>query len=798
MRKESKPMKKKTYRILAMLLAGIMLLSSCKGDVDSSSAAGDEGTDLTTDEYYAQFNNLVVGEENVDVHPVLVGSGGYITDLVIHPKNSDVMYIRTDVGGAYRWEEETKEWTQLCWSFTIEGQYCVDGIALDPNDENVVYLFVGNNNIYVSTVYKSTDKGATWKDIGPDEIKADGNGKNRELGECIAVDPNNSNVIALGTRGTGFFVSENAGETWMKINVAGGNEEIRSIIADPTSGTINGRTKVWYLLVLGKGLYKSVDGAATWSQVSGLQEGVTYNGLASDRYGRVYVSYGGQREGNSDGKKEVVRGVVRLNKDGSWTNIGANLPADDGHTTYVALEVDYNNPNRIAVGVGTGVVEGSGANAWKPPIYYTTDGGATWTNITPIKTEKQAWEWKGKTHSVGAVASLTFGDGDELWMTDWTEVYYTANVSAATDEGRKWRTYIKNIEELVTFSGISVPNGLHDIVFCSADSSAFAIDDETVGQYPSQPGSRDNGRWQQADYCVAEPNFIVGAHTEQSSDNWSGTKGGVYYSYDGGYTWVGTNAIETGIHPGDIAVSADTTSILVMATCDGTVLYSFNRGRSWTFAEGAPSMFLPKHVWHGSSPLESDRNKGNVFYLMSPNGFYRSDDWGQNWTLTSETPEMDIYETRIVVQSIEGCPGEVWVHSQKGVWYSTDYGETFTKIEGLRGGKTDAVKMDLAIGAGKTKGTYTLYFMGYIGTNEYAVYYSEDKGKTWIKTTNYEDYTLAKLGIGMASWNQYGRVYFGSSGMGWNYIDTAEGVRYNAELKAAEEAANATSSETTN
>ena len=791
-------MKKKISRILAMLLAGVMLLTSCKGGGDTSSGSGEEsgGNDITTD--YAQFNNLVVGEENVDIHPVLVGSGGYITDLVIHPKNSDVMYIRTDVGGAYRWEEETKEWTQICWSFKLDGEYSVDGIALDPNDENVVYLFVGNNNIYISTVYKSTDKGATWKDIGPDNIKADGNGKNRELGECIAVDPNNSNFVVLGTRGTGFFVSENAGETWMNINVAGGNEEIRSIVADPTSGTVHGRTKVWYALVLGKGLYKSIDGAATWVNVKGLPDGVTYNQMSIDMYGRVYVTYGAQREVGADKQEDVVRGLVRYNKDGSWTNVGANLPADDGYATYLALDVDYDNPNRIIVGVGTGVVKGSGANAWKPPIYYTSDGGATWTNVTPITTDKMASGWKGNTHSTGSVASLTFGDGDELWMTDWTEVYYAANVSAATDEGRKWRTYIQNVEEHVTFSGISVPNGLHDIVFCSADSEAFAIDDETVGEYPSMPRSIDRAKFQQADYCVAEPNFIVGAHTQQSNSNWEGTPGGVYYSYDGGYTWTQTNAITTGIHPGDIAVSSDTTSILVLATCDGTVLYSFNRGRSWTFAEDAPSMFLPQHVWHGSSPLEADRNKGNVFYLMSPEGFYRSDDWGQHWTLTSETPEMDIYETGIVVKSIEDCPGEVWVKSKKGVWYSTDYGENFTKIEGLRGGITDSEGMGLTIGAGKTEGTYTVYFMGYIGTHEYAVYYSEDKGKTWIKTTNYEDYTLAKLKLSMASFNQYGRVYLGSSGMGWNYIDTAEGVRYNAELKAAEEAANTASSETAN
>lgn len=776
-------MKKKTYRILAMLLAGIMLLSSCKGDVDSSSTAGNEdGPELTTEEYYAQFNNLVVGEENVDIKPVHIGSGGYITGLLIHPKNSNVMYVRTDVGGAYRWEEETKEWTQICWSFQQEGQYCIDGFALDPNDENVIYLFAGNNNIYVTEVFKSTDKGETWTAIGPDEIKADGNGKNRELGECITVDPNNSNVIALGTRGTGFFVTENGGETWMKINVAGGTEEIRVVLADKTSGTVHGRTKVWYVLVLGKGLYKSVDGAATWSKVEGLPSDVTYNQMNLDKYGNLYVTYGAQREESVDKFSDVVRGLVRLNKNGTWTDLGKNLPAEDGYLTYLALDVDYNNPNRMIVGVGTGLVKEGKANAWKAPIYYTNNGGATWTDVTPITTDKQASGWKGNSHIMGSVASLTFGDGDELWVTDWSEVYYTANVSAAEDSGRKWRTYIENIEELVTFSGVAVPGGLHDLVVCSADSDAFALDDETVGQYPSQPRSIDRGRWQQSDYCASEPNFIVGAHTSQEE---SAKTGSISYSYDGGYSWTKANQLAEGIRPGDVAVSADTTSIMVMATLDGTVLYSYNRGRSWTFADDAPSFFLPSHVWHGSSPLESDKNKGNIFYLMSPDGLYRSENWGKNWTLVSEVPEMEIRETGVNVQTIPGCPGELWIKTSKGIYYSSDYGNTVVKLEGLRQGRNAAAMgMSFSVGAGKTEGTYTIYFQGLIGTNEYAIYYSEDKGKTWIKSTNYEDYTMAKLGKLVGSWNQYGRIYLGSSGTGWSYLDTADGVRYNEALKA--------------
>src|SRR4051812_20203285 len=70
------------------------------------------------------------------------GGGGYVDGLIYHSKAKDLLYSRTDVGGANRYDFAARRWIPLLDSLPRADQDMngVLSLALDPNDANKVYL----------------------------------------------------------------------------------------------------------------------------------------------------------------------------------------------------------------------------------------------------------------------------------------------------------------------------------------------------------------------------------------------------------------------------------------------------------------------------------------------------------------------------------------------------------------------------------------------------------------------------------------------------------------------------------
>ena len=199
-------MKKNTMRHTVAALAALALLGTSVPFAGTASAAATK--DIS---------------DTMTWGTLRIGGGGFVSGIVTGKK---VMYARTDVGGAYRYNYDTEAWEQLFGFITDadRGLLSVDAMAVDPSDDNTVYFLCGCAYFSAekTVIFKTTDGGKTFKEIDVTHlIKVMGNGDGRQFGESIAVDPDNPKIIYAGGDVTSDTKSKSAlikstdgGETW--------------------------------------------------------------------------------------------------------------------------------------------------------------------------------------------------------------------------------------------------------------------------------------------------------------------------------------------------------------------------------------------------------------------------------------------------------------------------------------------------------------------------------------------------------------------------------------------------------
>lgn len=113
-----------------------------------------------------------------------ISGGGFVTGVIMHPTQPNLMYARTDVGGAYRWDSATGRWVALTDFVTIADSNLlgVESIAVDPSDPGKVYLAAGTYTASWAgngAILRSSDQGTTWQRTNL-PIKMGGNESGRE------------------------------------------------------------------------------------------------------------------------------------------------------------------------------------------------------------------------------------------------------------------------------------------------------------------------------------------------------------------------------------------------------------------------------------------------------------------------------------------------------------------------------------------------------------------------------------------------------------------------------------------
>ena len=145
-------------------------------------------------------------------------ASGRISDFAVNPENTAEYYVGVASGNIWK---TTNNGTTFKPVFDKYGSYSMGCLAMDPNNSNVVWAGTGENNHqralgYGDGVYKTVDGGKSWKNMGLKD--------SRQIG-MILIDPRNSNIVYVAAEGSvwgsggerGLYKTIDGGENWNKV-----------------------------------------------------------------------------------------------------------------------------------------------------------------------------------------------------------------------------------------------------------------------------------------------------------------------------------------------------------------------------------------------------------------------------------------------------------------------------------------------------------------------------------------------------------------------------------------------------
>ncbi|NER14960.1 glycosyl hydrolase [Leptobacterium flavescens] len=161
-------------------------------------------------------------------------TSGRIADIAVNPKNNKEYYVATASGGVWKTINSGNTFKPV---FDNEGSYSIGCVTIDPNNPNVIWIGTGENNnqrsvAYGDGIYRSNDGGNSWTHMGL---------KNSEHIGNIIVDPRDSKVIYVSAIGPlwseggdrGLYKSEDGGKTWNNILNIDKHTGINEVVMDP-------------------------------------------------------------------------------------------------------------------------------------------------------------------------------------------------------------------------------------------------------------------------------------------------------------------------------------------------------------------------------------------------------------------------------------------------------------------------------------------------------------------------------------------------------------------------------------
>ncbi len=536
--------------------------------------------------------------------PVRLGAGGFITGFATHPLDASVRYCRTDVGNAYRWDAAQNLWIPMkvcnadgsgiaASAASAPTPGGVSSVAVDPSNTAIVFMAFAlphSNDVAGGTnlnIFKSRDGGKNFTAANLN-IASDPNGNWRTYGERLSVDPNYGNIVYYGSDSSGLYRSVDGGATFAPVTGSGAPAATANVIGvrsyqkgGVTAAFGQSVSSVVYALTGDGDVFRSADGGQNW----------TNSTAGAGLSGHVAVSAVDQKNGNLYVVQNGTTTVWRYSG-GAWTALaGAN-------TRYAVfgIAVDPNNSSRIFAAGGDS------------SLSRTTDGGAHWTSLGSLQFANTLG-WLPQTTGTNpfrSEAGLYFDRNGTLWLPQGNEgvLKYTPT-AANTETSAKFTIDSAGIEEFVARDVIIPKGGGDRAIVAVEDATGLVVtnpDTFSAKQIPLQTQLISNAN--SVASCPNDPNSLF---VSSSDINFTGYPVGGQnfsgYSFDGGATWARFGSIPTyvdgngktqSMQTGSIAVSrrsvwsAGADHLVYLPNYNFAPQYSKDGGKTWAQTASFP------------------------------------------------------------------------------------------------------------------------------------------------------------------------------------------------------------------
>lgn len=322
--------------------------------------------------------------------------GGRIDDLAVVESNPSTFFVGSASGGVWKTTNAGTTWTPV---FDNQAVSSIGDVTVAPSNPEIVWVGTGEPNNRQSSsfgdgVYKSTDGGLTWKNMGLRD--------SHHIGR-IVIDPNDSDIVyvaALGhlwgaNRERGLFKTTDGGLTWTNVLFINEDTGVVDVAMDPSNSRVlyaaaySRRRTAWGFNggSAASGLHRSADGGRSWTKLAG--------GLPDGVVGRIGVNVSRKNPNVVFATVEhrTAGGIFRSADRGmTWTRVNTMNPRP---MYYSKIHIDPNDDNRIYV---------LGAS-----FFVSTDGGRTFADPATGRT--------GANDSMSAMYDVgVHGDHHALWI----------------------------------------------------------------------------------------------------------------------------------------------------------------------------------------------------------------------------------------------------------------------------------------------------------------------------------------------------------------------------------------------